>query len=167
MSGRGRGKSRGGRGGGRFNNRRNNKGSQGKRSERKKKTLTDYNYYLGNSKQASDYEITTAKVLTTLMKMVATKMKKKKKQCLSPSHKLKANATVVANPDTRVPNVDTKTNRNQNGGLTRHNSTFNRSRPLPRLQINPVILRLPASPPPRLMTMPVPPNNPVHGWVSI
>ena len=68
MSGPGRGKGRNGRGGGPFNNRRNNKGSQGKRSERKKKTLTDYNYYLGNSKQASDYEITTEFIINHIKK---------------------------------------------------------------------------------------------------
>ena len=66
MSGRGRGKGRGGRGGGRFNERRKNQ--QGKRTDRKKKTLADYTYYLGNSRQASDYETTTEFIINHIKK---------------------------------------------------------------------------------------------------
>ena len=68
MSGQGRGKGRGSRGGGgQFNNRRN-KSSQGERNDRKKKTLTDYNYYLGSLKQASDYETPTEFIINHIKK---------------------------------------------------------------------------------------------------
>ena len=64
MSGRGSGKGRGGRGGGRFNNRR----KFNKKPEKKKKGLTDYNYYLGSSRQASDYENTTEFIINHIKK---------------------------------------------------------------------------------------------------
>ena len=67
MSGRGRGKSRGGRGNGRFGNRRN-KSTQGKLTDKKKKTLSDHNYYLGSSKQASDFETTTEFIINHIKK---------------------------------------------------------------------------------------------------
>ena len=64
MSGRGSGKGRGGRGGGRFNYRQKFK----KKNERKKKGLTDYNYYIGSNRQASDYENTTEYIINHIKK---------------------------------------------------------------------------------------------------
>ena len=66
MSGRGRGKGRGGRGTGRSNSRR--KPHQSKRNDRKKKTLSDHNYYLGNARQASDFETTTEFIINHIKK---------------------------------------------------------------------------------------------------
>ena len=63
MSGRGRGKGRGGQGGG---SRRHF--ATHKRNDRKRKTISDYNYYLGNARQAWDYETTTEFVINHIKK---------------------------------------------------------------------------------------------------
>ena len=66
MSGRGSGKGHGGRGKGRgFNRRRFN---SIKKPEKEKKSLKDYNYYLGSSKQASDFESTTEFIINHVKK---------------------------------------------------------------------------------------------------
>ena len=66
MSGRGSGRGQGGRGrGGRgFNRRKFNN----KKSEKEKRSLKDHNYYIGSSKQASDYETTTEFIINHIKK---------------------------------------------------------------------------------------------------
>jgi len=70
MSGRGSGskgyESRGGRG--RGNNRKGKFQNNKRKPEKEKKTLKDYNYYLGSSKQASDYETTTEFIINHIKK---------------------------------------------------------------------------------------------------
>ena len=67
MSGRGQVKGRGNRNGGRSN--RTRKNQHGRRSNRNKKSLSDYTYYLGNSRQASDFENTTEFIIIYIKKM--------------------------------------------------------------------------------------------------
>ena len=66
MSGRGSGRGQGGRAKGRgFNRRRSN---NNKKPKKEKKSLKDYNYYLGSSKQASDFESTTEFIINHVKK---------------------------------------------------------------------------------------------------
>ena len=66
MSGRGSGRGQGGRGrGGRGYNRRR---FNNKKPEKEKRSLKDHNYYIGNSKQASDYETTTDFIINHVKK---------------------------------------------------------------------------------------------------
>ena len=70
MSGRqARARSQGGRGGGRsqYKPRRYNRDFSSRKQSKNKK-LTDYNYYLGSSKQASDYETTTQFLINHIKK---------------------------------------------------------------------------------------------------
>ena len=69
MSGRGSTRSRGGRGQGQgrgFN--RNRRKFSNKNPDKERKSLKDYNYYLGSSKQASDYESTTQFIINHIKK---------------------------------------------------------------------------------------------------
>ena len=65
MTGRGRGNNRGGRGGKQFGGRLPNKGNK---PDESKKTILDYNYYVGSAKQASDYETTTQFLINHIVK---------------------------------------------------------------------------------------------------
>ena len=69
MSGRGSTRSRGGRGQGQgrgFN--RNRRKFSNKNPDKERKSLKDYNYYLGSSKQASDYKSTTQFIINHIKK---------------------------------------------------------------------------------------------------
>ena len=70
MSGRGERGNRppAGRGGGRFSGRTRKFQSNKKQEVKKKKSLSDYNYYLGSSSQASDYETTTDYIINYVKK---------------------------------------------------------------------------------------------------
>ena len=70
MSGRGERGNRppAGRGGGRFSGRTRKFQSNKKQEVKKKKSLSDYNYYLGSSSQASDYETTTDYIINCVKK---------------------------------------------------------------------------------------------------
>ena len=71
MSGRGHGRGSGGRGrgGGRGSfKKRYNKNNKPRNEGERQKKLSDYSYYLGSSKQASDFEITTSFVINHIKK---------------------------------------------------------------------------------------------------
>ena len=70
MSGRGERGNRppAGRGGGRFSGRPRKFQARQKQDLKKKKSLSDYNYYLGSSSQASDYETTTDYIINHIKK---------------------------------------------------------------------------------------------------
>lgn len=66
MSGRGQGRGRGSRNSGRSHNRR--RYQQGRNHYKTKKSLSDYTYYLGNARQASDFENTTEFIMNYIKK---------------------------------------------------------------------------------------------------
>ena len=57
-----------GRGGGRGGQQKSKSTSKDKVVEKKKKTITDYTYYMGSAKQASDFETTTQFVINHIKK---------------------------------------------------------------------------------------------------
>ena len=108
------------------------------------------------------------RVMTTTAIAAVTKMMKKMKRCLSPSHKSKANATVVANLATKALNVVTKTNQNQNGGSTKRNNTFSLNRrPLQPHQHNPIRHQTALFLHPLPLPRQVPRNNLAPGWAHV
>ena len=70
MSGRGSARGRGGRGQGRQgrNQNQNRRKFNNRKSDKEKRSLKDHSYYLGNSKQASDYETTTQFIINHIKK---------------------------------------------------------------------------------------------------